>query len=924
GINGSAGADRGANWSALGIWGREFLGIELGKHHTGLLGLDIDVRTGRDVGSREPAVETVGAMVWHAIPERDVLDAYAAGRHDLPLDVVADAVERMVSGDLLLDLRTTRLLIDRYAGELTAQAKRAPAALPRQLDKRSLGRYVRALTRYLVEQIDKEVQARRRAGVPVQLPTPHGTQTLEKVVARARRLTPAEESVEVPENFVGGMAESVVERADLADAAGARVELFDQVVAAVEEVAPGALRDTVAWNVLFNQFAGKRWRGHLDRMLGPDGLTVTVPVSVRTWEGAGLVRQTRHVTLTIGAEFGTDTVWAGKTDTVGLIVQDYAYLQLDAGRRHGRGAGVGASGNGAFSVTEDGQVFGPNGGVGTGRDRGRSAGVSAQGTTLRGVAGWDGANRVQHGIRITVRAGLEAAPVVSRLGRLRHRDAAPATAVTGTPIVLSGQMIRLLPDGMVQARAASGRDAGTPLPEQPTAGAGFTLPSEVRIDGRGAQLAGPIGRAMADPRLAGRAGALGHHSALAHTLTPVALSVHLDRIATPDGYRVGRFAVPGAPGEFVDLHLRADLLADRTVIGSRPNTELRSVFRSQSVTSASGNVGHLRPPSWSSGTSIEGTGLSGGGGFGDQSGHNRNAVHGGRGETTLYEKGPATTIAVRVVYHVTLSRVVVRNGVVTRTRYQVALPEPIVGGAYVTAFDSALAGLFRPDWGLDGATPRRDVLPPGTGGPWPVALWGPGPAPHPGGTATAGSFGGGGALAIGGYRATDNALVGAALVGVLERRMLRSPSWPVRSRGPPVPGLQPRERLLVVTTDELASGLRSLGVDPVRAAELAARMYAFSWPDAGAGVDVIAVAEQRLGELLDSGRWVEVLEHERRFHLDGRGDAHDHDADVQRILGAIAVAARRPAVPSGGAAALGGTSPGVVGGTRTTGRTGRW
>jgi hypothetical protein len=108
GINGSAGADRGANWSALGIWGREFLGIELGKHHTGLLGLDIDVRTGRDVGSREPAVETVGAMVWHAIPERDVLDAYAAGRHDLPLDVVADAVERMVSGDLLLDLRTTR------------------------------------------------------------------------------------------------------------------------------------------------------------------------------------------------------------------------------------------------------------------------------------------------------------------------------------------------------------------------------------------------------------------------------------------------------------------------------------------------------------------------------------------------------------------------------------------------------------------------------------------------------------------------------------------------------------------------------------------------------------------------------------------------------------------------------------------------
>jgi hypothetical protein len=272
------------------------------------------------------------------------------------------------------------------------------------------------------------------------------------------------------------------------------------------------------------------------------------------------------------------------------------------------------------------------------------------------VAGWDGANRVQHGIRITVRAGLEAAPVVSRLRRLRHRDAAPATAVTGTPIVLSGQMIRLLPDGMVQARAASGRDAGSAAAR--AAGRRHRVHAALRGPDRRARR--PAGRSdrpgHGRSRLAGRAGALGHHSALAHTLTPVALSVHLDRIATPDGYRVGRFAVPGAPGEFVDLQLRADLLADRIVIGSRPNTELRSVFRSQSVASAAGNVGHLRPPSWSGGDLDRGHRPERGGGFGDQSGHNRNAVHGGRGETTLYEQGPATTIAVRVVYHVTLSR----------------------------------------------------------------------------------------------------------------------------------------------------------------------------------------------------------------------------------------------------------------------------
>uniref|UniRef100_UPI001BDD685B serine protease n=1 Tax=Pseudonocardia lacus TaxID=2835865 RepID=UPI001BDD685B len=903
-LGGSGSVDRGANRSALGIWGREFLGIELGKHHVGQLDMVVQVRVGRAVGSEQPPGAQVDVRVWHAIPERDVLDRYAAGEHDLPLDVVADAVERMVAGDLLLDLRTTRLLVSRYVGQLRGRLASGRAhELPDGIDKRSIDRHLVRLTAYLNEQIRKEIAGRPAGNVPATAVRPGKRPTLKAVLRRAAELVPIEEPVEVPPNFETGMGESVIERADLTDAAGRPTELFDQVLAAVRQVAPDALDgDTLLWNVLANQFAGKRWRGHLDRMLGPDGMPVPIRVSTRTWDGAKVVRRTRWVTLTIRAEFDPNTVWAGKTDTVGLILQDYAYLQLDGGRRYGRGAGAELGGDGAAVPVDGGPGLGPNASVGTGRNRGRSAGVSGQATTLRGVASWNGANRVRHGIRITITPRLEAAPPQTRARRLRSPAAEPSAAVTGPPVELTGQTVRLLPDGLVQARSVTGRAVKGPMLYQPAPGLPFTLPTQVRVDGRGApMLSRLVTEAISRPELLGRAGTLGHYFDLLDVLQPIPLSNFLDRIATADGYRLGRYAVPGVPGEAVDVIVRADLLADRVVVGSRPNTELRGVFRDQLAAFVAGSVGHLRPTTRGAGTSVAGTGLGVGLSVGDQTGHSRSQGLGSRAETSLYEQGPATTIQVRVVYHVTLRRVLLRDDRVKRVRYELPLPNLAVGTAYVTAFDADLAGLFRPSFGTGGGELRFAPLPRANGTKWPEPLWGPGPAAHPGGTASSGGFSGG-ALAVGGYRATDNVLVAGVLAELWADRLAGAPVGAVPGRGPPEAGLRRHERLLVVGNDELVRALRAAGADPVRAADLADRMYAFSWRDGATGLGVVAVPAERFAGLRASGRWGEVLEHERRFHLDGRAGVHDHDADAARILGRMRVAPAAAGASAGGAA----------------------
>uniref|UniRef100_UPI001BDBF9AE S1 family peptidase n=1 Tax=Pseudonocardia lacus TaxID=2835865 RepID=UPI001BDBF9AE len=113
------------------------------------------------------------------------------------------------------------------------------------------------------------------------------------------------------------------------------------------------------------------------------------------------------------------------------------------------------------------------------------------------------------------------------------------------------------------------------------------------------------------------------------------------------------------------------------------------------------------------------------------------------------------------------------------------------------------------------------------------------------------------------YTPDEVDLVGRALAVLAEGSAARWAGDPVSARGPPELGLRPHERLLEVDVPALAS---AAGIDPVRAEDLLARMVAFGVRHGD--VHVIAVPVGRVDDLLGARAWADVLDHERRFHLD--------------------------------------------------------
>jgi hypothetical protein len=136
--------------------------------------------------------------------------------------------------------------------------------------------------------------------------------------------------------------------------------------------------------------------------------------------------------------------------------------------------------------------------------------------------------------------------------------------------------------------------------------------------------------------------------------------------------------------------------------------------------------------------------LSGGAGVGAQGGHSRGGSTGSRTETSMYEQGPASTVVAQVSYHLALRELVVWRGETIAELSRSVLLDFARGRAYIVAFDADLAPLRRPDWGLDGSTPRPHTLARLPGPHWPVQLWGPGVREQLRGTTYSGGVGLGG------------------------------------------------------------------------------------------------------------------------------------------------------------------------------------
>ncbi|WP_432930071.1 hypothetical protein ACQPZZ_07225 [Microbispora sp. CA-135349] len=647
--------------SDTAIWGRERLAIDTGKHYVFAMKADITV-SGDESGNRRADAERLrDRTVVYSLPERDALDLYGRGELTLPLDQVADAVTRLLDGNLRLDPRTAVPLARRYLAD-RALARRDGRPRPDLVRKHPRDALAERLARDFPMRVAAEGNRLKRM---------HD------------RLPDLAGRVDVPDLYEDSLGESTVKSVRLTTPDGMRTRLIDQVLGQIGKVAPGALkRDPVLLRSLFGDFAGKRWWGKIDDMTGSEGFVKTYSLRI----GPHL---TEDVTVRITAELhGDQATYGGNVHDFGQILQDYTYGQEEAAESSGTTFG-GTANAGA------GQGAGSGGGAAaTGRSHSGTASVGTQRTRIQRHSAFRGGQLVEHPVTVTIE-------VERSSGRLRGAVAKTTGVPRTSRITLRGTMTRVLPDGMVAKE-------GT-VPERPDVRPDVrrVVPPEVFVTER--LRADGLLRAVFDrlsrQDLLGGAATMEHYAELAKALTGNGLTTRLERMTGPDGHRLIRLPMPGRPGQVVDVRIHAGLSEPDPVALGLNDTELGQVDREQNTAGTSTDRGQMLPlgRTYSAGHAVgAGTDL----GAGAQTAQSSSGGGGNRDETSVFEKGAGAKVRFRVDFGLRFEvRQVARDGAETVLR-TVDIPHGATGTAHLIMFHHELeemlarrdAGAARPRW----------------------------------------------------------------------------------------------------------------------------------------------------------------------------------------------------------------------------------
>jgi hypothetical protein len=875
--SGSYSRSSGVAAKLLRIFGNERLAVEIGKQVLYLLRFSTEVEVVVDGAASSATVPGTAALL---LPERDVLQRYAAGEPGVaPLELIADAVERTLHGhrdgegpthyDLQLDERLLISLYARYA--------------------RDRGRIPPEERRGLVAAHTPEQLATRLRGLP-QVRGRADALPLGQVVRVAGRVVGEQVEAPLAEQFRTGMAESAFDVVELSPQSadrfttrdGKRPQLVDQIVlpavlGAIEELAPGLTdRETTIYTALRQLFAGTRWRGHVERMLTPDGMlsSFEVPTGGTLFDGA----RHRHLNVQVLMRFGDRFEVVGQDDSVLLIWQLYGYQQWAEGANRGKGVGGtgGVSGSGAISG---------NGSLSTGVAGTWSTEIVRQLTDLRGIGSFDGVERVRHDVELTLRVWFSDTPL-GRPVQVGRRAAAHEVSI-------SGSAVRLVPDGLARPtpvttdRQPGGRPDSrllsgmrlTAVPPQSLVdlrAAGVSAPGTGDPRGNGPDTVVPVGRPhragtwqlarevlaeLVERRLMTKAEAKQRLYEVYLALESRTLSAFAHPLASSAGLRIHQLAAPSRRRgtRVLDLLLRTELYEEEVVAGSRPNLEVRTVLRYMGLAGHGRHANTPHPLTRTVHVDEPGSGVGITMSSGAQDGHGAGGLTGLREEQSLFEKGAVSTSRGRYVLHFDV--VDAERRWLRRPR-SATLRTTGTGTGYLDAFDDDLARGRRHPWEFDIDPGHRiertgrwfSRIRGGTTPTFPGPLTGEGPDQQVGGS----SYGG----------------VGGPLAA-------RIAAEHVQALGRALGAVHRGDQLLVFRWWQLAWWLWRDGLGIRTALSLAWRVPAFAWRDVASGTELIAVSTRLLRRSdLDA-----VIEHERG-HLDGtweRLGPRAHDADVARL-----------------------------------------
>ncbi|MFI6903615.1 hypothetical protein ACIBKY_20285 [Nonomuraea sp. NPDC050394] len=627
GTNGSWNQSR--NASRLLIWGRERLTIDIGQQYLFRATAEFPMSAfdpGDRAGIRTVTVD--GRTVLFSVPEEAVLRMYARGDMQLPLHQVADAVERFLDGNLELDRTVAAPLTKRYLMALQAHNAAGNPEVPLS---------DRHTPKALYDQV---------ATLPGMAPlkqAPEGSR-----MTKARELAAKVRKVVLRHPLATQMGGTKFQSTTFTHK-GKRTEIFDAVLDAIEEVAPGSLLgDPAVVDKLDGSLSGRRWRGKIDNMLGrghKDTFTMRV----------GSTGRTERFTVKVRMELDPDSAEdLGPTKATVPLDQDYTYEENGVTVSVGRSLGTELGG--ADSETSGGQDMSAS----TDRNRSRSGSYSDQETSVERYGGPADMRRIQQTGRVIIE--VERRPVRKRFWNLRTgtRRLADQAIHPGRPaetkVVLDVEMVRLIESDEVMA--AENAPAVPAAPARTDPRQIFRLPVTTKTET--VVTDGSIGRNLAKALRArgfSKRAVRERMNELEALVNDLALTVLFDRMAGQGGLTNGRLNGPTASGTAFDIGLSARPHVNAVVVGPLDERELGRIHRVQRMASASTGRSRLLPVSRGFGGDNAETTLKGGYNVGDQASDRVTTSMGSRDEATDHQRGKMIKVEFHVAYDGTLTQI---------------------------------------------------------------------------------------------------------------------------------------------------------------------------------------------------------------------------------------------------------------------------
>ncbi|NEA37230.1 hypothetical protein [Streptomyces sp. SID13031] len=626
--------------------GEEGLLVNIGTHHQFLDRYKLVADLVDANGAVVQSVPLQDAKVQTTTPERRALRLYGRRELDLPLEVVSDAAERYLEGQLKISPRDAAAFVRRYKQE---KASVTTGLATEHTDER--------LTERLVEHAKAS-----------QSTAPSARQRFDDAVIGIARVADQPREMGLPPQYDIGLASAQIEDISPIGQPGGQVDLLNPALKQVEKLAPGLLASNPMLRAaLATDLGTDGWQGHLGDMYGVRGFVAEVEVPVPGQPQPDLI------VVRVKARYDGPVLVDGtpdipEVDAIGLK-QNYDYGTQEESVSHTTTYAAGAE-------LKDSSL---SGGIGTDRSRNVTAKRGTQNTHVDRTGHFNQAE-IRRDATFDVQVSRVRSAGAATMAGLRWRlnRTLPAEQTThATPEQVQARMTLMVPRELLKeatpnapAPAVEPDHRVVQVPEGATAEA--MIPhgeGEPEVD----QLHQQIRAYLVAHKDMGEAAMRENDVALEGELSPTALRAALKRLTSDQGLELTAMAGRGNSNTKFVVTVKARPvgweLQDDPISGGQSGQVWRAM-ESNGIT-VTGN--RLMPVTGSGGAS--GGLVNVGGSVGEQVKEQSSDSHATRLETSRFKEGEQATVKAPMALSVTVHEVAESGRGLPKVKRSVQLPE---------------------------------------------------------------------------------------------------------------------------------------------------------------------------------------------------------------------------------------------------------